>query len=98
MGHAAGGLPRLRRLMADGRAAEALSLIAAALRLNARSADAHADYGVVLAELGRDTEAVESFDRALTLDPGHAGALAGRAHLAQRDVVAPLGELPPLMR
>src|SRR5438067_3770664 len=82
----------------QSRPAEALSLIAAALRLNARSADAHADYGVVLAELGRDTEAVESFDRALALHPGHASALAGRAHLAQRDVAAPLGELPPLMR
>jgi len=82
----------------QSRPAEALSLIAAALRLNARSADAHADYGVVLADLGRDTEAVESFDRALALEPGHASALAGRAHLAQRDVVAPFGELPSLMR
>ena len=63
-----------------------------------KTADAHADYGVVLAELGRDTEAVESFDRALALEPGHASALAGRAHLAQRDVVAPFGELPSLMR
>ena len=71
------------------RPAEALSLIAAALRLNARSADAHANYGVVLDGLGRQADAVESFERALAIDPGHADALAGRARtqavLAGRD-------------
>ena len=62
----------------QSRPAEALSLIAAALRLNARSADAHANYGLVLDGLGRYADAAVSFECALAIDPGHADALAGR--------------------
>jgi tetratricopeptide (TPR) repeat protein len=58
------------------RPAEALSLIAAALRLNACSAQAHANYGMVLSGLGRHAEAVESFDRALAIEPARADTLA----------------------
>lgn len=78
----------------QSRPAEALSLIAAALRLNAQSADAHADYGVVLDELGRHDEALASFERALALDPGHPGALAGRARIAHRHTLVPAGLEP----
>src|SRR3954447_2201780 len=66
----------------QSRPAEALSLIAAALRLNARSAEAHTNYGMVLSALGRHSEALVSFERALALDPAHAGALAARSGLA----------------
>src|SRR5947209_17747671 len=62
----------------QSRPAEALSLIAAALRLNARSADAHVNYGLVLDGLGRHADAAASFECALAIDPGHADALAGR--------------------
>jgi tetratricopeptide (TPR) repeat protein len=66
----------------QSRPAEALSLIAAALRLNARSAEAHTNYGVVLDALGRHDEALASFERALAIDPEHAGALAERNRIA----------------
>src|SRR3954454_12276447 len=46
----------------QSRPAEALSLIAAALRLNARSAEAHANYGIVLDDLERHDEALASFE------------------------------------
>jgi tetratricopeptide (TPR) repeat protein len=62
----------------QNRPAEALSLIAAALRLNARSAQAHTNYGVVLCGLGRHAEALESFERALAIDPDRAETLGCR--------------------
>src|SRR5437763_3023233 len=62
----------------QSRPAEALSLIAAALRLNARSADAHANYGLVLDGLGRHADAAASFECALAIDTGQAAELAGR--------------------
>jgi tetratricopeptide (TPR) repeat protein len=62
----------------QNRPAEALSLIAAALRLNARSAQAHTNYGVVLCGLGRHAEVLESFERALAIDPDRAETLGCR--------------------
>jgi tetratricopeptide (TPR) repeat protein len=76
----------------QSRPAEALSLIAAALRLNARSAEAHMNYGLVLDGLGRHAEALASFERALMLEPGHASALAGRDRIALRNTLVPAGE------
>ena len=78
----------------QSRPAEALSLIAAALRLNARSAEAHANYGVVLDGLDRHAEALESFERALALDPAHAGARAGRDRIALRHTLVPASVEP----
>jgi tetratricopeptide (TPR) repeat protein len=80
----------------QSRPAEALSLIAAALRLNARSAEAHANYGIVLDGLGRHAEALESFERALALEPAHTGALAGRGRIALRHTLVPAGFEPLL--
>src|SRR5438477_1559863 len=77
----------------QSRPAEALSLIAAALRLNARSAAAHTNYGIVLAALGRNDEAMASFERALAIDPAHAGALAERNRVAELDGAQPAGTL-----
>jgi diguanylate cyclase (GGDEF)-like protein len=75
VGHAAGGLPRLRRLMADGRAAEALSLID--LMLDEELApDVQADLLLrrlaALVSLGRRREfaaAVDAANEAVAGDP-----------------------------
>ena len=75
MGHAAGGLPRLRRLLADGRAAEALSLID--LMLDEETApDVQADLLLrrlaALVSLGRRREfaaAVDAANEAVAGDP-----------------------------
>src|SRR4051812_41349699 len=52
----------------QGRFADALALIGASLKLNA-NADALSDYGNVLQALGRLEEALESYDRALEIEP-----------------------------
>jgi len=80
----------------QSRPAEALSLIAAALRLNARSAEAHANYGIVLDDLGRYDEALASFERALALDPTQPAAMAGRGRIALRLSLVPAGIEPPI--
>jgi tetratricopeptide (TPR) repeat protein len=50
-----------------GRSAEALELIGKALAANERVAAAHCNYGLVLAALGRNEEALTSYARALAL-------------------------------
>jgi tetratricopeptide (TPR) repeat protein len=62
----------------QGRSVEALQLIAAALKTY-QSADALANYGLVLDALERREEALASFDRALELNRDHANALNNRA-------------------
>ena len=54
-----------------GEPAEALKLIARALKTNARSAAGHSNYGTVLAALERHDEALESYDRAIALKPDY---------------------------
>jgi tetratricopeptide (TPR) repeat protein len=49
------------------------------VRLRPGYLSAHLQRGAVLAELGRHTEALEAFDRALHLDPGHPRALYQKA-------------------
>ncbi|HYS45139.1 MAG TPA: tetratricopeptide repeat protein, partial [Rhizomicrobium sp.] len=49
----------------QGRNAEAAALMEAAIKANARSADALTNYGNVLSALGRYPEALASFDKAL---------------------------------
>ena len=75
MGHAAGGLPRLRRLLADGRAAEALSLIDMLLEED-QPADAASDLLLrrlaALISLGRRREyasALDAANEAVAADP-----------------------------
>jgi len=75
VGHAAGGLPRLRRLLADGRAAEALSLIDLLLDEEPDS-DVAADLLLrrlaALVSLGRRREfaaAVDAANEAVAADP-----------------------------
>ena len=93
MGHAAGGLPRLRRLLADGRAAEALSLIDMLLEED-QPADAASDLLLrrlaALISLGRRREyasALDAANEAVAADPdperhGRLNALAAViAHL-----------------
>jgi tetratricopeptide (TPR) repeat protein len=72
--------------------AEALALIARALKSNARSAPAHSNFGNVLAALNRQEEAVASYDSALALAPDYAEALRnrGNAQLALSRVEAAL--------
>ncbi len=64
----------------QGRSAEALKLIAAALKRNSASADALSNYGVVLDALRRHEEAVAAFDKALALKPDKADALNNRGN------------------
>jgi tetratricopeptide (TPR) repeat protein len=56
----------------------ALQLIGRALKLNPKSAAAHANKGVVLRDLQRHVEALVSFDRALALKPDQAEAQINR--------------------
>jgi tetratricopeptide (TPR) repeat protein len=63
-----------------GEHAQALGLIARALKSNARSAPAHSNYGNVLAILNRHEEAVASFDKALALSPDYPEALFNRGN------------------
>ncbi len=63
-----------------GDAAEALKLIARALKTNARSAAAHSNYGTILAAVERHDEALKSYDRAIALKPDYAGALNNRGN------------------
>ncbi|MCP3065332.1 metallopeptidase family protein [Myxococcus sp. K38C18041901] len=64
-----------------GRFEEALSCAAQAAALEPDLASAHAERGVALAALGRESDAQLAFARALAIDPGDADALLGAAHL-----------------
>jgi predicted O-linked N-acetylglucosamine transferase (SPINDLY family) len=66
----------------QGKAAEAETLIAAALKLQPRDGGALANYGNVLTLLGRFEEALESYDRALSVAPD-AETLRNRAQALQ---------------
>jgi tetratricopeptide (TPR) repeat protein len=59
---------------------EALGLIQAALKRNATT-EAAADCGVILERLGRAAEAIETYDRALILNPNNPLALLHRGKL-----------------
>lgn len=63
-----------------GQPAEALKLIARALRVNARSAPAYSNQGSVLAALGQACEALDSYERALALKPDYPEALNNRGN------------------
>jgi predicted O-linked N-acetylglucosamine transferase (SPINDLY family) len=63
---------------------EALQFFSEALRVNARSAEAHLNLGHVLAEAGRAEDALASYDRALALRPRFAEALYGQGNALQR--------------
>ncbi|MDD9818175.1 MAG: tetratricopeptide repeat protein [Gammaproteobacteria bacterium] len=49
------------------------------VEMNPRDAKSHVNRGIALGALGRHGEAVESFGRALSLDPGNRHASLGRA-------------------
>lgn len=65
----------------QGRAEEALALIAAVLADAPDQPDIHAHHALVLHELGRHAEALAGFDKALYLSPGHPAALLYRGNL-----------------
>jgi predicted TPR repeat methyltransferase len=58
--------------------AQSERLIAEAVRIDPTVAAAHANLGNTLRLLGRDDEAMASYDRALRLDPAQARAMKGR--------------------
>ena len=58
-----------------GQPAEALRLIASALKTNARSAAAYSNHSIVLSVLERHEEALDSYERAVELKPDYAEAL-----------------------
>ncbi len=66
----------------QGRPEEARELIASALAINPNDAGALVNYGNVLTLLGRFSEAVDSYDRALTTAPD-AGTLTNRGNALQ---------------
>jgi tetratricopeptide (TPR) repeat protein len=72
-----------RRMLADGRTAEADQELAAALKLDARHADALATLGYVRIAEGRLDEAVRAEEQALATDPRHARAHWALAHIAR---------------
>jgi tetratricopeptide (TPR) repeat protein len=72
-----------RRMLADGRTAEAGQELAAALRLDGRHADALATLGYVRMSEGRLDEAVRAEEQALAADPRHARAHWALAHIAR---------------
>jgi predicted O-linked N-acetylglucosamine transferase (SPINDLY family) len=62
----------------QGRNAEALDLIAAALKVNPNAPEALSNYGNVLTALRRFEDALAAFDRALAVGPRHAETLTNR--------------------
>ncbi|HVO90208.1 MAG TPA: tetratricopeptide repeat protein [Casimicrobiaceae bacterium] len=66
-----------------GAPAQALELIDRALRIDAGSAQLHADRGNVLRMLDRPRDALEAYDHALRLQPAFAEALNNRGTAAQ---------------
>ncbi len=66
----------------QGRNAEAIDLIAAALKQNPQVADAWINLGNVQAAAGRPEEAAASYRKALALAPGHAVVLGALATIA----------------
>src|SRR5581483_3276512 len=63
-----------------GDLARALELLAAAMRADRFSDQALSNHGLVLQELGRHTEAVASFDRALVIARHNVAALHNRGN------------------
>ncbi|MBJ6765334.1 metallopeptidase family protein [Myxococcaceae bacterium JPH2] len=80
---ARGGSPlnAARNYYDGGQYEEALSCAAQAAALDPDLAAAHAERGVALAALGRESEAQLAFARALAIDPGDAEGLLGAARL-----------------
>jgi tetratricopeptide (TPR) repeat protein len=74
-------LEAARRSYDEGHFGAALSCAAQAAALEPDLAEAHAERGLALAELGRIPEAQMAFSRALALEPGSREALLGAAHL-----------------
>ncbi|ADO70599.1 metallopeptidase family protein [Stigmatella aurantiaca] len=74
-------LEAARRYYDEGHFEAALSCAAQSAALEPDLADAHAERGMALAELGRIPEAQMAFARALAIDPGGREALLGAAHL-----------------
>jgi tetratricopeptide (TPR) repeat protein len=72
-----------RRLLADGRTAEASEELASALKLDPRHADALATLGYVRMAEGRLDEAIRAEEQALAVDPRHARAHWALAHIAR---------------
>ena len=68
----------------QGRPAEALDLIGAALMVTPHAPEMLFNYGNVLMSVGRFPEAVTIFDRALDFQPANAGILANRAMVQMR--------------
>ncbi|MBX7186692.1 MAG: tetratricopeptide repeat protein [Vicinamibacteria bacterium] len=62
-------------LLQLGQADEALALFEAALDIAPNDPEIHHDRGVAFAMLGDSARAVEAFDKALAIDPHHAGSL-----------------------
>ncbi len=71
-------------LIAVGRGADALARADAATAASLETPGPHDVRGRVLSRLGRHDEAEAAFGQALALDPEHAEALAGLAHLAEQ--------------
>jgi tetratricopeptide (TPR) repeat protein len=86
-------------LRARGRLDEARAAYARAAALDARSARARFELGLVLADLGRDLDAAEAFEDALRLDPVLAEARGNAAIAWRRSGNAALasGERPAAM-
>jgi len=75
-------LGRARELYRAGRFADGAALTGEAVAAFPQSPDLWNIHGVMLRQLGRSAEALAALDRALAVQPGHAGARSNRAGVA----------------
>jgi tetratricopeptide (TPR) repeat protein len=76
-----GHVYKTRALLVLGRYEDAVEAARAALELDPRSAQSHADLGAAYQALGRKDRAIEAFENALRHDPGFAPAVEGLRRL-----------------
>ena len=68
----------------EGRSEEALLVFGSLIKAAPRAAVFHNNRAAILADLGRDTEALPDFERAVELDPGQVDAQVGLGALLWR--------------
>ena len=97
------GYERAVALIEDGRYQDGIDILQAVVAENPTDADAYNYLGFAHRQIGRFDEALGYYDQALSIDPGHLGAIEylGQTYLSMGDPVSAqaqlsrLGELCP---